>query len=143
MGAQATEGAQIFGPFLGMMLLTFAVWIAMYVRRIHYMFAQGIAPQTMTTPERVAQLVPEPVANPANNLKNLFELPVLFYALCGYFYVTASVDTLIVASGWAFVGLRALHSVVQCSVNIVILRFALYVASSAVLWFMLLLAVVR
>ena len=121
----------IFGPFFGMMLLTLIVWLVMYARRIHFMLTHGIHAERLTTPERVAELIPEPVAGAANNLKNLFELPILFYALCIYLYVTASADAVDVGLGWAFVVLRALHSIVHCGPNIVMLRFAMYAASSA------------
>ena len=87
-------------------------------------------------PEKGAALFPEQVNWPAYNLKNLFELPVLFYALCLYLYVSQSVDPVFVWSGWAYVGLRAAHSLVHCTVNIVKLRFAAYLLSSLVLWFM-------
>jgi hypothetical protein len=33
------------------------------------------------TPAKLAELSPPAVANPSDNLKNLFELPVIFYAL--------------------------------------------------------------
>ena len=141
LGTALLPSEAILGPFLGMMLLTLVVWLFMYARRIHFMVTHKIAAQRLTTPERAAELIPEPVARASNNLKNLFELPVLFYALCLYFYITASVDTVAVACGWAFLGLRALHSVVHCGPNIVLLRFALYVASSIVLWTMLIRAV--
>ena len=131
----------ILAPFLGMMLLTLAVWLFMYARRIHFMVTHGIAAQRLTSPERAAELIPEPISRASNNLKNLFELPVLFYALCLYLYVTSSVDSVDVACGWAFLGLRALHSGVHCGPNIVLLRFVLYVASSAVLWTLLIRAV--
>ncbi len=131
------ESAAILGPFLGMMLLTLVVWLTMYFRRIRFMLTQRIDAQRMTTPERVAELIPEHVAGAANNLKNLFELPVLFYALCLYLYVTASADAIDVAMGWAFLGGRALHSLVHCGPNIVILRFVFYVLSAALLWAML------
>jgi hypothetical protein len=129
--------AAILGPFLGMMLLTLAVWLTMYARRIHFMVTHRIDAQRMTTPERVAELIPEPVAGAANNLKNLFELPVLFYALCLYLYVTASADRIDVAMAWSFLVLRALHSVVHCGANIVMRRFVLYALSSLLLWAML------
>ena len=141
MNSAVPPSEAILGPFLGMMLLTLVVWVVMYARRIHFMATHRIAAQRLTTPERAAELIPEPVARASNNLKNLFELPVLFYALCLYLYVTASVDAVAVACGWAFLGLRALHSVVHCGSNIVLLRFALYVASSAALWTMLIRAV--
>ena len=40
-------------------------------------------------------------------------------------------------AAWLFVGLRAAHSVVHCTVNIVKVRFVFYLLSSLVLWFML------
>ena len=127
----------IFGPFLALMLLTLFVWVVMYVKRISYLTQHHVHPQKLTTPERLAEIVPEEVAYAANNLKNLFELPVLFYALCLYLYVSASVDALYLGLAWGFVALRVLHSIVHCSFNRVMVRFYLYVASAAALWIML------
>jgi hypothetical protein len=141
--AGASTGTAIFAPFFGMMFLTLAVWVVMYVLRIRFMLRERIEAQSLTTPERAAELISGPAANAANNLKNLFELPVLFYALCLYLYVTASVDGAYVALAWAFLALRVLHSVVHCSFNLVILRFYLYIGSAAVLWAMLFRAVLR
>ena len=137
----AQADAAIFGPFLAMMVLTLVVWIVMYVRRIRYLVRNHVHPQKLTTPERLAEIVPDEVAYAANNLKNLFELPVLFYALCLYLYVTGSVDTFYLALAWGFVVLRAAHSAVHCSVNIVMLRFYLYIGSAGLLWIMLIRAV--
>ena len=137
----ATADAAIFGPFLAMMVLTLVVWIVMYVRRIRYVMQHRIHPQTMTTPERLAELIPEEIALAANNLKNLFELPVLFYAMCLYLYVTGSTDTAYLVLAWAFVVLRAAHSIVHITVNIVMLRFYLYLAASVAFWIMLIRAV--
>ncbi|MGI9201009.1 MAG: MAPEG family protein [Woeseiaceae bacterium] len=129
-------GNEIFGPFLAMVLLTAIVWMVMYWRRLNYIFRHRIDAQQLTIPEKGAALIPEPVNWPAYNLKNLFELPVLFYALCLYLYVSQSVDPVFVWSGWAYVGLRAVHSLIHCTVNIVKLRFAAYLLSSVVLWVM-------
>ena len=131
------ESGAILAPFLGMMLLTALVWIYMYTRRLSFIRANRIPPQQLTTPEKAATLLPEDVALPANNLRNLLELPVLFYALCLYLYVTGSADGLYVAAAWAFVALRCVHSVIHCTVNIVVLRFLSYFAAALVLWFML------
>jgi hypothetical protein len=120
-----------------MMLLTAVVWVYMYVRRLTYIKTNRIPPQELATPEMAAAVLPEPVARPANNLRNLFELPVVFYALCLYLYVTGSVDGVYVVSAWAFFALRAAHSAVHCTANIVVLRFAAYFAAALVLWFML------
>lgn len=128
----------IFGPFLGMMLLTFVVWVVMYVRRLVFLHANKINPQKLTTLERGAAIIPETISYPAHNLRNLFELPVVFYALCLYLYVADRVDTTYVIAGWVFLVLRIAHSVVHSTVNIVTLRFLIYVAGALTLWFMLL-----
>jgi len=82
-------------------------------------------------------LLPESVNYSAYNLKNLFELPVLFYALCLFLYVTATADMIYVIAAWLFLVFRALHSFVHCTSNVVILRFYLYSVAAFALWFML------
>ena len=90
-----------------------------------------------------AQLSPPAVSNPSDNLKNLFEVPVLFYALALYLHVTGQVDAAYVYAAWVFVGFRVAHSVVHCTFNLVLLRFYLYLASTLALWFMLARAALR
>lgn len=134
------EQTAIFAPFFSMMLLTLVVWLYMYVRRIVFLNAQDIEPNELT-PLKLAEISPPAVANPSDNLKNLFEMPVLFYALALYLFVTAQVDGVYLLAAWVFVAFRALHSAVHCTVNIVLLRFTLYAISSLALWFVLLRAV--
>ena len=130
------QDTEIFAPFFAMILLTLAVWTVMYIRRIGYLKANRVHAQRVATPEKVVQVIPEEIQYPANNLRNLLELPIIFYALCLYLFVTKNVDALYVIAAWSYVGLRAMHSVVQCTTNIVMRRFAVYMASSLVLWFM-------
>ena len=73
----------IFTPFMAMILLTFIVWVYMYARRIPLLLSAKI-PNDELTAAKLAEISPPEVANPSDNLKNLFELPVLFYALCLY-----------------------------------------------------------
>ena len=131
------EPGAILAPFLAMMLLTALVWVYMYARRLTYIKSHRIPPQELTTPEKAATLLPESVALPAHNLRNLLELPVVFYALCLYLYVTGWADSVHVVSAWLFVVLRTVHSVIHCTVNVVMLRFLSYFAAALVLWFML------
>jgi hypothetical protein len=132
---QATE---IFGPFFAMILLTFVVWVVMYIGRIKYSIANRVNAQRLGTPEKVVQVLPEEIQYPAYNLTNLLELPIIFYALCLYLFVSGNVDALYVIAAWLYVALRAVHSVIQCTSNIVMWRFAVYMASSVVLWSMVL-----
>ena len=126
----------IFGPFFAMMILTLLVWIYMYVRRIHFIKTSKLNPNDLAVPGELARRSPAAVSNPSDNLKNLFELPVLFYALVLYLFATGQVDAAYVYAGWIFAAFRALHSAIHCTINIVMLRFWIYAIASAALWFM-------
>jgi hypothetical protein len=125
----------IFAPFFAMMLLTLLVWVYMYARRIPFIRGSGLRDDQLT-PLELARVSPPAVANPSDNLKNLFEIPTIFYALSLYLHVAQSVDAVYVGAAWVFVGFRALHSLVHCTFNLVLLRFALYAISTMALWFM-------
>jgi hypothetical protein len=125
----------IFSPFFAMMLLTLLVWVYMYIRRISFITRKKISSQTLT-PSELVKISPPAVSNPSDNLKNLFEIPVLFYALVLYLVATQQVDAVYVSAAWIFVGFRALHSAVHCTFNRVILRFYIYLFSTLALWFM-------
>ena len=125
----------IFAPFLATMLLTLIVWFYMYFKRIPLIQKSKINPNDLT-PAELARISPPSVANPSDNLKNLFELPTLFYGLVLYLFVTSKVDETYLIAAWIFAAFRVLHSAVHCTVNIVILRFWLYCISALALWFM-------
>jgi len=127
----------IFQPMLGVMGLTAVVWFVLYAKRIPAMKKAGVPVQSYTMPDKTDEFLPEAVNYPAYNFKNLFELPVLFYGLCLYLYVTASVDTAYLVAAWLFFVFRVAHSIVHCTANIVMLRFYLYAAAALALWFML------
>ena len=107
----------------------------MYVRRIGFIRSNDFTPEELT-PLEFTRLSPPEVSNPSDNFKNLFEVPVLFYVLALYLFSTSLVDPLYMNATWVFVGFRALHSVVHCTVNIVMLRFYLYLISTLAVWFM-------
>jgi hypothetical protein len=125
----------IFGPFFATMLLTLLVWVYMYIHRISFITKNNINPKDLTVPGALAQRSPAAVSNPSDNLKNLFEIPVLFYALALYLFVTNQVDAAYVSAAWIFVAFRALHSAVHCTFNLVMLRFYLYLFSTLAVWF--------
>ena len=78
------EPGTILQPFFSLMVLTAVVWIYMYYRRLSFIIGNRVRPQDLTTPERASEILPESVRIPANNLRNLLELPLLFYVLCLY-----------------------------------------------------------
>jgi hypothetical protein len=131
------DQAVIFQPFLATMLLTLVVWGYMYGRRLLFIFSNRLDSRQMT-PLELARLSPPGVSSPSDNLKNLFELPTVFYAVVLYLYVTNQVDASYLIAAWGFFLFRVLHSAVHCTFNFIPLRFVLYVISAGALWFMVL-----
>jgi len=115
--------------------LAVVVWLYMYIRRISFIMSRGVSSQDLAVPGALAQISPPAVSNPSDNLKNLFEIPVLFYALTLYLFVTKQVDVPYLSAAWVFVAFRALHSAVHCTFNLVILRFYLYLIATLAVWF--------
>ena len=124
----------IFGPVFVMFFVTFLVWVYLYARRIP--FIRSLDPSIVFTPARLAELSPPAVSNPSDNLKNLFEIPVIFYTLAIVLFVTGRVDAVYLGAAWVFAVFRALHSAVHCTANIVMVRFTLYAVSALAVWFM-------
>ena len=127
----------ILQPVVAMLLLTAVVWTVLYARRIPAMHKLGLPVQTWTSPDKTVEHLPPFVNYPAYNFRNLFEMPVVFYVVCLVVYVTGAVDGTYVAAAWAFVALRAVHSLIHITINRVLARFLSYLAASLVLWFML------
>lgn len=124
----------IFSPFFAMVFLTLLVWVYMYIRRISFITSRKLTPKDLI-PSAFAQISPPSVSNPSDNLKNLFEIPIIFYALVLYLFITKQVDAVYVSAAWVFVVFRALHSAVHCTFNRIILRFYLYLFATIAVWF--------
>ena len=118
-----------------MVLLTVVIWLRMYVERSTQMRALRIHPQKVASASQMSSALPDTRA--ADNFRNLFEVPVLFYALALFLFVTNRVDALYLAAAWVFVAFRAAHSLVHCTFNHVLLRFSLYLVAAVAVWFML------
>ncbi len=123
-------------PFFGVMLLTLVVWTYMYFRRTSYLLREKIDLRTVDTPQKAATVVPDTVSLASHNLKNLFELPVIFYAVSLYLFVGDSVDMIYLAAAWWFLAFRIAHSLIHCTYNKVEHRFAAYMFAAIGLWAM-------
>ena len=117
-------------PAFALAVLTFVVYVVMMVRRLGTMRRQHIDPQRFASPAGVVAAIPDTRAS--DNYRNLFEMPVLFYAAIGIAaLLSASTTTMVLA--WLYVALRAVHSLIHCTYNRVTHRFAAFVLSAIVL----------
>ena len=119
----------ILWPVLAQVALTLAVWIALYIQRLGEMQRRRIDPQRVATSQLAAGVLENVAA--ADNFRNLFEVPVLFYAVVPLLVLAQAVTATTVALAWAYVALRALHSLIHLSYNRVVHRFLAYAASTA------------
>ncbi len=119
---------------LAQVLLTFLVWVYMYITRIREMKAKRIHPQAVKTRNKLQELLTDSAA-PANNLMNLLEMPVLFYLAVVLSLILLVQDQVLVILAWTYVALRYLHSFIHCTYNKVMHRFQVYFASCVVLMF--------
>ncbi|KPK12662.1 MAG: hypothetical protein AMJ68_01065 [Acidithiobacillales bacterium SG8_45] len=123
----------ILFPMLALVGLTFLVWVRMYQLRIHYLRSNRISPEKYKL-RKGYEDVPPTVMAASDNLMNLFEMPVLFYAAVLTLYITQTADPFFVIMAWVFVTLRFVHSAIHVTYNRVVHRFSAYFAGALVLW---------
>src|SRR5262245_51146477 len=88
--------------------------------------------QSLATSAAAAQTLRHVQAS--DNLRNLFEVPVLFYALCALVAATDLDSPVLVFGAWGYVALRCVHSYIHITYNRVIHRFLVYAASTVLLF---------
>jgi hypothetical protein len=118
-------------PALLLIGLTFVVWVLFYVERLVEMRREGIAPQDVATRTQARAALKRTRA--ADNLQNLLEIPVLFYALAAIVLLLDLRSAPFAPLAMAYVGLRVLHSAIHITYNRVVHRFIVYFTSTVVL----------
>ena len=126
---------QIFEPVAALVFLTLLVWVFMYQKRLGFMRKHKLDPEAFQNKAESEKAL-APVAGPSDNLKNLFEMPVLFYLLCVVLFLLGRVDAMFLNLAWAYVGFRTIHSLIQSTYNRIVHRFSAYTLSMIVLVWM-------
>ena len=107
----------------------------MYATRIPAMMKLNVEPDSLAHDPDVTldKVLPPQVQWKAHNYNHLHEAPTVFYAVAIVLAIIGQGDGLNAWLGWAYFGLRVLHSLIQATVNRVTLRFAVFALSSLVL----------
>ena len=114
--------------------LTGLVWLRMGSDRLGELRSRRIHPQQVATSKQMGETLQN--VQSADHFRNLFEVPVLFYALCGFLAITKLTTLLLLACAWGYVVLRAAHTYIHLTHNKVVRRFQTFVASTIVLYVM-------
>ena len=131
------EPTAILQPVIALGLWSGVMMIWMYATRIPAMNKAGIDPQDAAHPKTME--LPSEVARIADNYNHLFEQPTLFYAVAITIAVLGHGDQTAVTCAWTFVILRVVHSLIQSTLNVVMLRFSVFMLS----WVALLVLTIR
>ena len=109
--------AEIFIPMFYMVLLTFTVSLVGTIVRFKNVLIDkkhtGIEMMKFSPPSSASVIIKQA----DRNLTNLFEFPILFYAISIVLYITGKVDSYFVLLAYWFVGLRVSHSVYHIFIN--------------------------
>lgn len=124
-------------PVLSLVAWTFVMWVWMYATRIPAMRRANIDVDALSRTGAKLELPPE-VARVADNYNHLHEQPTIFYATALSAALLGMNDTVSIALAWGYVGIRIVHSLVQATRNIIMLRFMIFAAGSVVLFLLFL-----
>ena len=132
----------MFAPVIALVLWTLAMCAWLYATRIPAIAKARI----VYDPEQLAAAfhaqLPARVRWKADNYDHLLQQPTLFYAVALVLALTGADGGLNIGLAWAYVGLRVVHSLVQATINVVMVRFAVFAVASLVLLAMTLRAAV-
>ena len=120
----------LLGAALAMVLLTLGVGLRLLYCRVREMRSKRINPQPASTSVQMAARLEDVRA--ADNFRNLFEVPVLFYALVATAIALGPVPGWLVTGAWLFVLLRYIHSAIHCTYNRVMHRLVAFITGFTV-----------
>ena len=131
--AAVTAFSPILAPVVVLVLWTFVMWAWLYATRIPAINKAKIPLDPNRTNAEFAAQIPPQVRWKADNYNHLLEQPTLFYATCLTLALLGAGYGLNEQLAWGYVGLRILHSIVQATINRILIRFGVFMLASLVL----------
>lgn len=128
-------GMGILKPVVVLAAWTMVMWVWMYATRIPAMKAAKVNPDQLANEPGASldMILPPKVQWKAKNYNHLHEAPTVFYAVAIVLAIIGQGDGFNEQLAWAYVGLRVIHSLVQATVNKIMVRFGIFALSSLVL----------
>jgi hypothetical protein len=121
----------LIAPILALVLWTLVIWIWMYATRIPAIQKAKIDLQEAAR-TRTLNLPPE-VMWVSDNYNHLMEQPTIFYAAAFAAQIAGQADAINIGLAWTYVALRIVHSLIQCTVNVITVRFFVFTLSTIAL----------
>lgn len=127
--------SEILKPVAVLAAWTMVMWLWMYITRIPAMTAAKVDADELVKQggKTLDELLPAHIQWKAHNYNHLHEAPTVFYAVALALALMGEGNGLNATLAWAYAGLRIVHSLVQVTINKVMLRFLIFALSSLVL----------
>ncbi|HEY6256806.1 MAG TPA: MAPEG family protein [Xanthobacteraceae bacterium] len=120
-------------PIVALVLWSLVMCAWLYATRIPAMKKLKVVYDPHLPAEAFHEQLPAEVRWKADNYNNLMEQPTLFYTIALALALLPADAGLNAGLAWLYVALRVAHSLVQATINVVILRFSLFMAATLVL----------
>ena len=123
---------EILEPVISMTILTFGMMIWMYATRLpaaKKLEQDGVDVQKFSHPSSIGGIFPSKVERVADNYNHLFEQPTIFYAISFVIWGLEHTDIIHLYCAWLYVIIRIIHSIFQATLNLVWIRFSLFILS--------------
>ena len=120
-------------PVVALVLWSLVMEVWLYATRIPALQAAKVALDPNMTAADLNAMIPPRVRWKADNYNHLMEQPTIFYAICLALAVAGLGEGLNAWLAWGYVALRVVHSLVQATVNAIMLRFSIFLLASIVL----------
>ena len=122
----------IFWPAVAMVALTIIITFRMFFERSRQIRAEGVRWREVSTSSKMNTRLAD--TRSADNYRNLFEVPTLFYAALIVAFLTAQVNVLTLSLAWAFVATRYVHSAIHSTSNRIRYRLPVFFFGCLMLW---------
>ncbi len=122
----------ILQPVILMCLLSFVMMIWMYATRLpaaKKLEQDGVDVQKFSHPSSIGGIFPSKVERVADNYNHLFEQPTIFYAMSFVIWGLGHTDNIHLYCAWIYLIVRVIHSILQATLNLVWIRFCLFMLS--------------
>ena len=133
-------------PVVALVAWTLVVMLWMMVARRRAFAQLGINWGNIPRGSRGKDLdgrAPDEAQWPSHNYNHLMEQPTIFYAIALALALMGMGGGINYWLAWGYVGFRIVHSIVQCTVNVVQIRFPLFALASLCLFGLAANAVIR
>ena len=120
------ERSPILTPIVVLIAWTLVMWLWMYATRIPAMRRMKMKLDPTLPPGTLMGQLPPSVRWKADNYNHLMEQPTIFYAVAFVLALTEAGSGINVILAWFYVILRIIHSLVQATVNKIMVRFAIF-----------------